>query len=201
MAEIAEIWQEVLPAIKQSVTGVGVWTALNSATPVAHEDGVFVLGLPHESSELAGHLRMHATKMLIEKLLGEKLGERSTVRIIDGTSPADWETVKRRDAEARRLQEAAINRARAEIESRSSWETIYEQISRRYAQISNKSLPQNRAAFFRDAVQIVVEGLLTHPVDDDLSERNYARCLERIAQYTELPSVFVALRVMEESTK
>ena len=58
MADLAAIWSEVLPGIRNGVTGVGVWSALNTVRPVAVDDGVLVMGLPHEESELAGHLRL-----------------------------------------------------------------------------------------------------------------------------------------------
>ena len=34
---------------------------------------------------------------------------------------------------------------------------------------------------------------------DDFAERQYARCLERISQYTELPSTLVAVKVLERT--
>lgn len=199
MAELTEMWATVLPEIRNGVTGVGVWTALNSAKPLAFEEGSFVLGIDQNTSELAGHLKMPQTRVLIEKMMGEQLGAAVTLRVITGTLQSDWEREKRRDAEARRLQQEAINRQRAEVESRSSWETIYDQLSRKYAAVPNKSLPQNRASFFREAIDLLVEARKAMPIKDDLGERNYARCLERISQYSEIPSVLVALAVAEKS--
>lgn len=199
MAELAEIWAKVLPEVRNGVTGVGVWTALNSARPVAFEEGCLVLGIDHGGSELAGHLKMPQTRVLIEKLMGEQLAETVTLRVITGTTQADWDTEKRRDSEARRLQQEAINRQRAEVEARSSWETIYDQLSRKYAAVPNKSLPQNRANFFREAIDLLVEARHSMPIKDDLAERNYARCIERVSQYSEVPSVLVALAVADKS--
>ena len=90
-------------------------------------------------------------------------------------------------------------RARREVEAGTSWETIYEQLSRKYAATPNRSLPQNRARFFMDAVTIVAQALQEQPVTDDLSERQFARCIERIAQYSEVPSTIVATKVLEKS--
>ncbi|HRF60392.1 MAG TPA: hypothetical protein PLH94_10845 [Fimbriimonadaceae bacterium] len=58
-------------------------------------------------------------------------------------------------------------------------------------------MPQNRAKFFIEAVEYIADARSRITTDDDLSERNYARCLERVSQYTELPSVLVALKVLE----
>ena len=199
MAELTELWAKVLPEIRNGVTGVGVWTALNSAKPLAFEEGSFVLGIDQNTSELAGHLKMPQTRVLIEKMMGEQLGAAVTLRVITGTLQSDWEREKRRDSEARRLQQEAINRQRAEVEARSSWETIYDQLSRKYAAVPNKSLPQNRANFFREAIDLLVEARQAMPIKDDLAERNYARCIERISQYSEVPSVLVALAVVDKS--
>lgn len=197
MPEIAEVWKEALPVVKQSVTGVGVWAALNAAKPLAIEDGVFVLGLDHRDVELAGHLRLPQTKNLIEATVARLLGSPVTVRVIDGPSVEDWETTKRRDAEAKRLQEQALAKAKATLESRSSWDSTYEHLARLYAQTANKSLPQNRARFYHDAVKLVAEARRQQDSRDEQTERNFARCIERVSQYSEVPSAIVAMHVLE----
>jgi hypothetical protein len=199
MADLAAIWKESLPSILSGVTGRGVWTALNSATPVILEDGVFVLGVSTRDSELGGHLRMPSTSQLIERTLTSKLGNPTKLRVIDGTTVQDWELVKRRDVERRRLQEAELTKMRAEMASKSSWDAIYEQLSRRFAAVTNKSLPQNRARFFEEAVSIIAEARKDQSAFDELGERNFARCLERVAQYTEVSSVIVAKEVLTRS--
>lgn len=197
MSELAQAWSQALPEVRNGLTGVGVWTALNSSVPIALEDDTFVLGIPHASSELAGHLKMSATKVLIERAMAEKLGRKVNLRVIEGDSQHDWDNAKRKDEEVRRLQNAALDRARAELEAKSSWETVYEAISRRYAGTQNKSLPQFRAEFFVEGCRIIAEALKVHPPQDDLGERNFARCLERVAHYSEVPSVLVAIKVKE----
>lgn len=198
MAELLQLWNEALPDLRKSVTGVGVWAALNACKPLLVEEGVLVLGLPHESSDLSGHLRMSSTKSLIERSMSQKIGQPVALRVIDGVNATDWDLVKRKDAEARRLQEQALSRVRAETVARQSWDSVYEALSRSYAAITNKSLPQNRAKFFIEAVRTLAEARRNMPIEDELSERNFARCLERVSQYTEIPSVFVALRVSEQ---
>lgn len=199
MPEVAELWEKVVPEVRKGVTGIGVWTALKTAVPVALEDGVFVLGVPHGSAELGGHLRMASTSRLIEVTTSQALGAPTKVRIIDGTEVHDWEVAKRRDAERRRMQEAEMEKMKAELLVRNSWETIYEKISREFAAVPNRSLPQNRARFFDAAISIVVEARKEQTQYDDSNERNFARCLERIAQYTEIPSTLVAYEVLKRS--
>lgn len=199
MPELAEVWAEVLPDIRKGVTGVGVWAALNAAKPIALEEGVLVLGLPHAEAELAGHLRLAQTRRLIETEIGKAFEQSLNLRVIEGTTTDDWATEKIRDAEKRRLQEQALARAKAQVQAGSSWESVYEKLSRKFAETPNRSLPQNRAKFFLEAVDIIVEALMSTPITDDLAERNYARCIERVSQYSEIPSALVAVKVLEKS--
>lgn len=199
MPEVAALWKEALPEIMQNVTGRGVWTALKVSVPIAYEDQSLILGLPSEDTELAGHLRLPQTKRAVETAMSARLNSQVNVRIIAGTTLEDWETEKKRDEERRKLQDQAIARQKREIAAGKSWEGIYDQLSRAYAATSNRSLPQVRAKFFIEAVDIVANALIETPITDDLAERNYARCLERIAQYTELPSTLVAVKVMERA--
>src|SRR5439155_4194026 len=138
------------------------------------------------------------TKKLIEQELTKRLGQPVTSRIIEGTTDADWERTKRKDAEAKRLQEIAASKFRAELTAKTNWEGVYEQLGRKYAAVQNRTLPQNRARFLKEAIEMVAEARKQQEGSDEVSERNFARCLERVAQYTEVPSAFVAVQVMEK---
>jgi hypothetical protein len=163
------------------------------------DNGVFVLGVPPQDSALGAHLRLPSTSQIIERNVGKGLGHQVRLRVIDGTTLEDWELVKRRDVERRRLQEAELDKMRAEMQAKTSWDGIYEQLSRRFAAVSNRSLPQNRARFFEEAIEIIAEVRKGQAEFDDLGERNFARCLERVAQYTEVPSTIVAKEVLSRA--
>ena len=199
MPELPEVWIEALPTIKNGLTGVGIWTALNLAKPIALEDGTFVLGLPHSEMELSGHLRLPATKRLVEKTVGELVDSPVNLRVIGGTEYSDWEIEKRRDAEKRRLTEQAMAKERAELRARTNWEHIFEQLSRRFAATPSRSLPQNRARFFEEAVSMLAEARKAQSTWDELGERNFARCVERLAHYAEVPSTLVASMVLQKA--
>jgi len=199
MSEFADVWKKSLPTIQSQVNGRGVWAALNAAVPVAQEENTIVIGLSPRDSELAGHLKIPATNRLIEQIVSRVLGTPTRVRIIDGTTVADYEVVKRRDVERRRLQEAELTKMRAQLETRTNWDTIYDQLSRRFAAVSNKSLPQNKARFYAEALGIVAEARKEMASTDDTNERMFARCIERVAQYAEVPSAVVAMHVLERA--
>jgi len=140
---------------------------------------------------------MAQTKKLIEVEMGKRLGSPVHLRVIEGTGPEDWERTKRRDAESRRLQDAAQQKMRQEIMARTNWDSVFESLSRRYAAITNKSIPMNRARFFEEAVAILADARRNQESHDDLSERNFARCIERVAQYSDVASTLVAYYVLK----
>ncbi len=199
MAEPAEIWKNSLPFIMKGVTGRGVWAALNAVHPIALDNDQLVIGVPHADSELGGHLKLPQTKRIMEVAVSQVMGRPFSIKLIDGITEADYELAKKRDAERRRLQEAEMTKMRAEMAAKSNWDTVYEQLSRRYAAVTNKSLPQNRARFFEEAVELVAQARRDQGNYDDLGERNFARCLERLAQYSEIPSTIVAAHVLQKA--
>lgn len=199
MSDAATLWTQALPTIQNTISGRGVWAALNAARPITLEEGVLVVGLPHEDSQLAAHLRLAQNHRVIEHFVSRTAQKSTKVRIIDGVTEQDYEIVKRRDAERRRLQEQEMAKMRAEMQARTSWDSVYEQLSRRWSAVGNKSLPQNRARFFEEAVEIVAEARREMQNADEMSERNFARCLERVAQYVEMPSTLVASQVLQRA--
>lgn len=196
MAELAELWAKALPDIRNAVTGRGVWTALNASVPLSTEEGALVLGLPSNETELAGHLRMPQIRKVIEAEFLKHTGMNVNLRVIEGTKAEDWERMKRRDLEANRMQQAAMDRAKAEMSARTNWDSVYEVLSRNFSATQNKSLPQNRAKFYAESVKLVAQNRKDQVNRDDLNERNFARCIERLAQYADIPSTVVAVEVL-----
>lgn len=199
MPDLVETWKSALPQIRDTVTGVGVWNALNAATVIALEEGTLILGLPHKDHELGGHLNLPASRKAIQDVMGAALGTQLAVRVIQGNTPEDWAAIKEGDRIKRQLQERALDKARAELSAGQSWEGLYEKLSRKFAEMENRSLPQTRARFYLEAIDILADALIEKPVTDDMDERNFARCLERISQYSEVPSALVAARVLEKA--
>lgn len=199
MPDAVEVWNEALPYIRRGVTGVGVWAALNASRAVTIEEGLLIVGLPHSEQELAGHLRLPQTKRLMDLEAAKAAGVALTVRVIDGVTLEDWQTEKQREAERKRLHEQAHARARAKQASTTNWDTLYEQLSRNFAAVKNRSLPQNRAKYLLESVEILAQALQSTPITDEQAERSFARCIERIAQHAEIPSALVAVRVLEKA--
>ncbi len=172
MADAVTLWTQALPEIQNAITGRGVWAALNATRPIAFEEGVLVVGLPYEDSQLSAHLRLSQNHRVMEHFVSRANQATTKVRIIDGVTIQDWEIAKRRDVERRRLQDQ---------------------------EMTKKSLPQNRARFFEEAISIVAKARTEMENSDDMAERNFARCIERVAQYVEMPSTLVAAEILKQT--
>ncbi|GIV17024.1 MAG: hypothetical protein KatS3mg022_2459 [Armatimonadota bacterium] len=191
-----EIWAQSVDRMKDKIVLPSMWEALDHAVPITIENGEFVVGLPSQKYSLSGHLRNPGYRRTIEVILSELAGQDVQLRIIEGTTLADWERTKQREAlaAASREQEYAQRRKQEELEQ--SWDTLYDRIVRAYSEQPYRQLPQGKAVYLQKALQMVSEAmddLYPQGSDvDDLTERNLARVIDRIANNIGAPPALVA---------
>lgn len=192
-----DAWNACLEPIKKQVTGTGVWNALNIAIPIAfEEDGTFVLGVTEKESESRGHLALANTRRVMEQELEKKLGKKVEVVVIDGITINHWESLKRRREEFLRMESEAAAKAKEKSGKVSAWETIYDQMGREFGALENKALPQVRGRFMLWCVDLVAAHLHgSQHTDDD--ERNFSRCVDRIAAYADANQTYIAAMILE----
>ena len=192
-----DAWNASLEDIKKQVTGVGVWTALNVAIPIAlEEDGTFVLGVAEKEAESRGHLTLANTRRVMEQELEKRIGKPVEVVVIDGITINHWESLKRRREEFLRQEAEAARRAKEKAGKVTAWDTIYEQMGREFGALENKAMPQVRARFMLWCVDLVAAHLHgSEHTDDD--ERNFSRCVDRIASYADANQTYIAAMILE----
>ncbi|MCL6623720.1 MAG: hypothetical protein K6T17_03755 [Fimbriimonadales bacterium] len=195
-----DVWNDAIEEIKKRVSGVATWNALNLAVPVTFEDGIFVLGFKSQDVALMGHLRMAGTQRVIEQELEKRLGQRVRLQLLEGITINDWLAYKRRRAEAERIEKETAERDARRMMSYQSWEEVFEALSREYGSLGGKGMPQAKARLLEKCVQICVEAVLERSMDE-ADERNLARCIDRVANYCEVPSTYVALLVLERTNR
>ena len=192
-----DAWNASLEDIKKQVTGVGVWTALNVAIPIAfEEDGTFVLGVTEKESESRGHLALANTRRVMEIELEKRVGKKVEVVVIDGITINHWESLKRRREDFKRLETEAAIRAKEKAGKSTAWDTIYDQMGREFGELQHKAMPQVRARFMLWCVDLVAAHLhgTAHSEDD---ERNFSRCVDRIAAYADANQTYIAAMILE----
>lgn len=199
MSEIVAAWRRSLDEIKREVTGRTLWQALDAVVPITMEGDTVILGVPHLESSMIGHLKSVTTMRIMERKLNAALGQEIKITIISGTDMADWEGVKARDSEVQHLQQREYSKAFETKAKEKLWDSTYEKLSRIYAAIPNKGLPQKRAKFLVEGVDEVAAAVNElGPELDDVGERSLARLIERIASYTDVGATEVALMVLQK---
>lgn len=194
--DIVQIWAQSADRVKDRITLRSLWEALETAVPITIEDNKFIVGLPPQRFSLSGHLRNPGYRRTIEVVLSEFAQRDLQLHIIEGTTLADWERTKQREAlaNASREQEYALRRKQEHIEQ--SWDELYERVVRAYSEQPYRQLPQGKARYLLRALQMVSEAMDELYSDnremDELVERNLARVIDRIASNIGAPPALVA---------
>ena len=180
-------WGRVVDSVKQTVMSPTLWRALERVVPITQDGDVFVIGMATVDGQMAGQVNSQENRLAIENALRTLTGKSTmTLRVIDGTDLSDWEAAKRRDAVAATQRAQKMEQRQAVDSAFSSWDDIYDQVSRLWAGWEFRALTTGRARYIERSLDIVEKALpglyptyRTNLVD--LSERGLSRVLERIA--------------------
>ncbi|MFS8808756.1 hypothetical protein NW837_15025, partial [Synechococcus sp. R6-10] len=119
--EMQQAWNAIRERVKQKVSGPTVYRALDALQLVTIEGETVVLGLPHESYSLVGHLNNPTVRKWIDQYLEEAYAFRPQVVIIEGATLQDWQLHQRKQEELRRLSEQGTRKREAESRVYSNW--------------------------------------------------------------------------------
>lgn len=198
--EMREVWNLIREKVKQQVTGRTLYRALDALMPVTIEGDTVVLGLPHEEYQLAGHVNAPHVRRLIEQYLMEAYGFQPNLIIIEGTTLADWQLHLRKQEELRKLAEQTARKQTQITRAYTTWDSLYEQVGRKFAEVTGRSLALNRARYLQEVVQMVREALTRLPIETEQDERQLNRVIERIAANAEVPAAMVAWMILYETS-
>ncbi len=91
---LRELWLRTFNHVRDTVEIATVWLAMQAAVPVVIDGHYFVAGLPAEDAYLASNLQTHEATAAIEESLQQLTGRVLAFRLIEGTSPEDWQAQK-----------------------------------------------------------------------------------------------------------
>ncbi|MCX7993858.1 MAG: hypothetical protein N2651_09345 [Fimbriimonadales bacterium] len=198
--EMQQAWSLIRERVKQQVTGRTLYRALDALQLVTIEGETVVLGMPHEEYQLAGHLNAPTVRKWIEQFIEEAYAIRPQIVIIEGATLHDWQLHQRKQEELRRLSEQGARKREFETRTYTNWETVYEQVGRKFAETPGRSLAVNRARYLNEMIVFVRDALQRIPVETEADERQLNRVIERIATNAEAPSSVVAWLILHAST-
>jgi hypothetical protein len=183
---IQDVWARTVDRAKHLSISTRLYRALEKAVPVAWEDGAFVVGFQAMDGQMAGVLNTGEHQMTVERALREVSQDSNLrLRVIEGSTNADWEHTKQRDAAAQANRQQAVQKQAVESGAFSSWDDIYDRVSRLWATAEYRNLSTGRGRYLDSALDIVSEAMDDlYPAEgkaDESTERGLSRVIERVA--------------------
>ncbi len=196
-AALKMLWVNCVERLKDRINNRSFWEALESTHAITVEGDVLIIGLEPQNFNRASHLQQVTNMHAITEVVSELFNQPLQVRLIEGATLQDWEATKESDIRIAAMKQASTTRHVQEDRQLTGWDSVYEIMSRLYAQAPNRSLPQGKARFASDALYTLVEAMDTLYPDepDDVTERSLARTLERIANSSEIPASVLAFEL------
>jgi len=199
--EAQRLCRAALEKVKVRLVLPGVWRAMEAARPLVIDGDYLVLGYPPSVAHEGGLLRDSKNSNVIERALEEEAGRPLRLRLIEGETMDDWLAYQRRDEEAAALQRTAQERRRREASVEQGWDAITERLTRRFAEMPMRQLPQVQALYLEEAVSVLAEAARRLLGDNaaEVDHRSFARVLEKVADRAQVPAAFVAWLVRQKS--
>ncbi len=193
--EAQQVWLRAAERVKDKVIAPTLYRALEVGVGLTMEGDHFVLGFSNADLPMAGHIRSSQNLPIIEQSLGEVLGRRVRLRIVEGTTLQAYEDWKGMQAAAEAKRSVLTDRREMERRVEQTWEEVAEKISRSYARLQLRQLAQTKGNYISQAFEIINEGInqLNYSEEsDEINKRSLARVFERLATVVEVPSSMLA---------
>jgi len=172
--------------------------ALQAGRPLALEEDKIVVGYGIQEQREAAHLDVPANRRALLDALELVVGQKVEFRHIQGETRGDWEKVKAAEARVAARAKAAPMAGEAEIKT--LWDELIARLNRGYNELPRRRYPQDRAAFFREAlawVEETREKARALGLAEEALARELARSIERLAGLVEIPPVMVAIALAQ----
>lgn len=192
------LWANSVELLKDRINNRSFWEALEATHPITIENDTLIIGLDSANFNRASHIQQSAHFNAIVRAVEERFNQPLKVRLIEGSSVADWEATKEREARLAALKQSpSVTNVPIPSALSDSWETLSERIARIYSGMPNRSLPQGKARYANEALYTLVEAMdtLYEEEGDETTERSLARILERIATASEIPAPVLAFEL------
>jgi hypothetical protein len=203
---VRDLWDRAVERVKKVAFSPVLYRALERTVPVAWEEGAFVVGFSGTDGQMAGAMNTGEHLATIERALRAVSGDPNVrLRVIEGSTYQDWQHVKERDSAAATSRAQTFQKRSSESATFNSWEQVYEQVSRLWANFEYRSLPTGRGRYLAAAFDLVITAMADglYPTDgkaDEPTERGLSRILERIAGMTNSDPALIGLLLWERWT-
>ena len=197
-ASLPVLWANCVDRLKDRINNRSFWEALEATHAITIENDSLIIGIDAENFNRSTHILQVSTLNTVHRAIEEVFNRPLHLKLIEGVSFADWEAYKAREARIAASKLAAPEAfTTAPPAASNTWDAVYEQLSRLFAQAAHRSLPQGKARYANEALYLLVEAMDTIYPDnpDEHAERNLARALDRIAASADIPASVIAFEL------
>lgn len=201
--DVRQLWTYVTQQVKNEIVMPSLWRALEAAVPITVEGEELVIGFSGSGSEHVGQLLSNQNRLKIEQVLTNATRLKLRIRVIEGSTMADWNTVKQSDAAATQMQAQNIKKHQEVVAAGTTWDAVGEQVVRKFGSMPNRSLTGVQGRFLIEAVAILADAYarLMPETPSEQDERAYGRTLERVAERSAVPGAMIAYLVLQKLGK
>lgn len=198
--DLQTIWAEVNRLLREGAVNRALWDAAEVATPLAVEDGWLILGISAAQFRHASYLQTDINRAQLRKLIEQCCDLNVDLRVIQGTTPEDWEKTKARERESEEKAVAGIRRAASFKGAEAVWEAAYHDLNQVFTGVRARAYGTTKARLLIKAMPVLLkaeqEARAQEPGADEAHERQLNRAMDRIATNVDLPPTAVALEYM-----
>jgi hypothetical protein len=196
-ASLPVLWANTVDRLKDRINNRSFWEALEATHAITVESDSLIVGLDAENFNRSSHILQVSTLNTVHRTIEEVFNRPLHLKLIEGRGLADWEAHKSREERLTTSRQTPTQQYAPAAQTSDSWEGVYEQLSRLFAQAGYRSLPQGKARYANEALYLLVEAMDTiYPEPpDEHSERSLARALDRIAASADIPASVIAFEM------
>ena len=110
---LSPLWANCIELLKDRVNNRSFWEALEKTQAITIEGGILIIGLDSVNFNRASHILQIAHFNAVLKAVAELFQQPLQVRIIEGSTLADWASTQDHDARVLAMKQAAVARRTA----------------------------------------------------------------------------------------
>jgi hypothetical protein len=180
-------WTKAVEITKQRAVNPTLYRALEKTVPIAWEDGFFVVGMLHAEGTMVGAMNTAEYQTVINRAVQEATREPN---------------LRFRFIEMQTQITATAQKQAAEFATGTTWEAVYDGVSRLWASAELRSLPVGRGRYIAAALDMVSEAMdRLYPKEgkvEETTERGLSRVIDRIASMAQSDPAVIAYLLFEK---
>src|SRR5689334_15992779 len=97
-ASLPVLWANCVDRLKDRINNRSFWEALEATHAITIENDHLIIGFDGENFNRSSHITQVSTLNTVHRIIAEVFNRPLTLQIIEGSTLADWEAYKAREA-------------------------------------------------------------------------------------------------------